>query len=306
MRRISVPAAVALGVSALLAAGVAAQRPAADTEIFVAAVTNNGGALSIGTLTNVSQSPGYDNQPSFLPGGRSVLYSSSREGRPQDIYRYDLDSRQTTRLTQTDESEFSPLVTPDGRTFSVIRVEADGAQRLWRFNLDGSNPRLVLEHVKPVGYHVWIDATHLGLFVLGGEGNPMTLQLADTSTGRAEVVASNIGRSLLRRPGAPTISFVHKPTGGRWQVRTIDPTTREIVTLVETAAERAEDTAWTPDGRLMMTSGTQLMLWTPGSAGWTMAADLAGHGVSALTRLALTGPADGPWTLALVGEPVAR
>ena len=43
----------------------------------------------------------------------------------------------TTRVTNTPESEYSPTVTPDGAHISVIRVEADGTQRLWRFTIDG-------------------------------------------------------------------------------------------------------------------------------------------------------------------------
>ena len=40
-------------------------------------------------------------------------------------------------------------------------------QRLWQFGADGRNPRLVLENVKPVGYHLWVDVRTLALYVLG-------------------------------------------------------------------------------------------------------------------------------------------
>src|SRR4029079_4951244 len=139
-----------------------------------------------------------------------------------DIYRYDVATKALTNLTSTPESEYSPLLTPDGRSFSVIRVEADGTQRLWQFDLDGRNPRLVLENVKPVGYHVWIDATHLALFVLGAQGQPSTLQIADTATGTAEVVASNIGRCLLMRPGRATLTFLSKASTP-WMIKEFNP-----------------------------------------------------------------------------------
>ena len=55
----------------------------------------------------------------------------------------------------------------------------------------------MLENVKPVGYHAWADDHTLALFVLG---QPATLQLADTRTGTARTIASDIGRSIQRIP----------------------------------------------------------------------------------------------------------
>ena len=45
----------------------------------------------------------------------------------------------------------------------------------------------MLADVKPVGYHAWADDHTLALFVLG---QPATLQLADTRTGKAESPAA--------------------------------------------------------------------------------------------------------------------
>src|SRR5438552_1979541 len=123
----------------------AAQQPLPATEVYLARLAADGATLTGGELTNISQNPGYDNQPSFLPDGSAVLFSSQRDGKQMDIYKYSIPSRILTQLTNTPESEYSPLVTPDSKTFSVIRTESDGTQRLWRFDLDGTHPRLVLE-----------------------------------------------------------------------------------------------------------------------------------------------------------------
>ncbi len=261
------------------------QTPA--TEIYLAPLDSARGRPD--AAINISNNSGYDNQPSFLPDGSAVLFSSQRDGKQMDIYRYDIATRALTQLTNTPEGEYSPLVTPDGKTFSVIRTEADATQRLWRFDLDGSNPRLVLENVKPVGYHVWVDATHLALFVLGSQGQPNTLQYADTTTGRAEVIDSRIGRSILMRPGTGTVSFVSKPAEGRWLVKEFDPRRRAIATLTETAdINSSEDCAWLPDGRLLMASGAKILAWTSGS-GWAEYADFSSGGTSRITRLAVSG-----------------
>lgn len=281
---------------ALAAIAIPQQQPPA-TEVFLAPL--NLDRLQMVDVTNISNNPGYDNQPSFLPDGSAVLFSSQRDGKQMDIYRYTIATKTLTQLTHTPEGEYSPLVTPDGRTFSVIRTEADGTQRLWRFDLDGTNPRLVLENIKPVGYHVWIDATHLALFVLG---QPATLQIADTTTGTAQIVDSRIGRALQRNPKNGRVTYVVKPEGGdHWMVKEIDPKTREIATLTETPDNnQSEDLAWDPSGMLLMGSGTTLMGWKPGQA-WTRVRDFSNAGISRITRMAIAAG-----HIALVAEPAAK
>jgi Tol biopolymer transport system component len=260
--------------------------------------------MGVGQTENISNNPGYDNQPSFLPDGSGVLFTSNRDSKQTDIYRYDFGSKSLTQLTRTPESEYSPLVTPDRKTFSVIRVEADGTQRLWRFDLDGSNPRLILENVKPVGYHVWVDATRLALFVLGGQGQPNTLQLADTKTGAAEVIESGIGRSLLMRPGMGTVSYISKPSGGRWVVKELNPATRATATIVETVDNNvSEDVAWHPNGRLLMASGSKLFIWSPANPKWTELADQTSGGIGRITRLAIGVQNGARPRIAFVAEP---
>lgn len=299
--------AIWCGLLASVTLGSSPQQAPPATEVFLSALMGAGAGVWI----NISNSPGYDNQPSFLPDSKAVLFASNRDGKQTDIYRYDIADSRLTRLTSTPESEYSPTMTPDGRTFSVVRVEADGTQRLWRFNLDGSNPRLVLENVKPVGYHAWIDETHLALFVLGGNGVPATLQVADTATGTAETVATGIGRSVLVRPRAGTISFM--TTGDRRMLKEYDPKTRATTDLV-VPLEGSQDAVWVPDGRqIWMANGTVIhsaTLVNQRTLGWGEQMQLTTHvqdttrpRVRSITRMAIS--PDGRW-LAFVAELDAR
>jgi dipeptidyl aminopeptidase/acylaminoacyl peptidase len=305
---------------AALSGAVLVQQPPVNTEVFLATLRPDARPMIAGPLTNLSNSPGYDSQPSFLPDGSGVLFSSQREGTQYDIYKYDFASKSVVQVTHTPENENSPLVTPDGATFSVVQTEADKTQRLWRFDFDGTHPRLVLENVKPVGYHVWVDATHLVLYVLGAGSEPSTLQYADTTTGRAEVIESRIGRSLLIRPRTGTVSFVSQAPGSHAVVREFDPKTRQVTTLVETVENTVNsDCAWLPDGTLLMSSGTRIFAWTPrpratatassapAASPWVEAVDFASAGIARITRMAV-GPSAGPGAprFVLVAEPVAK
>jgi len=259
--------------------------PPPNTDIFLASLSNVAGALTVGQPVNVTNSPGYDNQPSFTPDGRHMLFTSNRGGTQTDIYRYDVAGRTVARVTDTPESEYSPTVTPDGAHISVIRVEADSTQRLWRFTVDGRQPELVLANVKPVGYHAWIDDRTLALFVLG---TPATLQIADTQTGTAAVVARGIGRSLQKIPRATTVSFVQRE-GSALHIRELDPKGERITPLADAVTGATEaDCAWTPDGVLLMAHGDVLYGLKRGDAAWTRVADLAALGLHGVTRLAVS------------------
>ncbi len=265
------------------------------TDIFVGRLALNGGRLAVSELKNATDRNGYDNQPSFDPTGAFVLYTSGRTDGQTEIFRYDIAAGSSENVTKTPESEYSPTPMPGGVAFSVIRVEADSAQRLWSFDMDGRNPKLLLEDVMPVGYHAWGNERILALFVLGA---PPTLQLADANTGRASVVEQNIGRSLHRMPGQLAISFVHKISDDEWWIKRLDLRTQQITPLVQTLSG-SEDYAWTPSGYVLMGRGSILYQWNSGAAGWTAVADLSSQGIDGITRIAVSPAGD---RVAIVGN----
>ena len=297
MVRILVLAAAVLAVAQQPAAPVAPP----DTEIYLAPLSS-GAVPVVGRPENITRSPGYDNQPAFTPDGAALLFTSNRGGSQTDIYRYDIGAGRTTRVTDTPESEYSPTVTPDGTHISVIRVEADGTQRLWRFTMDGRSPEVLLPNVKPVGYHAWSDDHTLALFVLG---TPSTLRLADTTAGTAAVLVRDIGRSLQRIPGGGSISFVQRrvaatPDGAMTlSINELNPRTHRITHLVDVASgAREADLAWTPDGMLVMAHQDVLYGWrrpsaaSRGAAAWQRIADLAALGLHGVSRIAISPKGD--------------
>ena len=293
-------------VSALALCSI--QQAPPPTEIYLAGLSTPDGRLTMAKPENISNSPGYDNQPFFTPDGAALLFTSARGvvksscSSPQtDIYRYDVASRAVAQVTDTPECEYSPTVTPDGG-ISVIRVEADGTQRLWRFSRDGKNPALVLADIKPVGYHAWLDNTTLALFVLG---QPATLQIARTGTGQGEIVARNIGQSIVRMPGGGA-SFVQQDGTGANRTLAVTqvtvengkPVTKRLTTAV-TGATQAH-LAWMPDGTLLMSHDGWLHAWRNGASTWDRIADLGALGLRNVTRLAVSPKGD---RIAVVAAP---
>ena len=266
------------------------------TEVYLAPLSVAAGRVTVGAPVNISNSPGYDNQPSFLPDSSAILFTSQRAGKQTDIYRYDIKTKALTQLTHTDTNEYSPLVTPDGKTFSVVRGDK---QELWRFDLDGSNPRLVYAHTGLIGYHVWIDDHRLAVFVLGVGRDPATLQLVDTTADTADVIDTNIGQSLLIRPGHGTVSYLLRATSQPTRVKEVDPATKKTSTIT-TMLAGGQYLTWLTDGGILSASGTKLSAWHSDSTGWVEVADFAPAGLTQVTRLSAS--PDGKW-LAFVAMP---
>lgn len=280
-------AAPALLSLALAAATVAAAQAPPGTDIYLADLNARGVRVTVGAPVNATHRTGYDNQPFFTPDGRSFLYTSARDGQT-DIWRYDFVEGRSLPVTTTPESEYSATPLPDGSGFSVVRVEADSTQRLWRFDWDGGHPTLILPGVKPVGYHAWGDGHTVALFVLG---QPATLQIADLRPGTATPVAWDIGRGVQRIPGdRPAISFVQKsaPPDSTWVVAELDLDTRAIRPLVRTLPS-VDQYAWTPTGVLLMAKGSKLYQWRASPGGdWQEVADFSAQGLDNITRLAVS------------------
>jgi WD40-like Beta Propeller Repeat len=255
------------------------------SDIFLVEVTTEHGQMSLGQPLRITEWAGYNNQPFFFPDGQSLLYTSIRADKQADIYKYDLKSRSTTKVTDTAESEFSPTLTLDGRFISVVRVEADSTQRLWKFPIAGGPPALILQTIKPVGYHIWIDPNTLALFVLG---KPNTLQIVDARTEKAEVIAENIGRATRRIPGQNKLSFVHKVSDQEWIIKTLDLGTRQIAPLIKTLPG-SEEYAWTPSGVLLSAKDTKLFAWQPDKdKDWREVWDFSKAGFKSITRIAVS------------------
>jgi len=275
-----------------------------STDIFLAPIRTQNDKPVIGKPVNITNRAGYDNQPSFTPDSRSVLFTSVREDAQADIYRYDLRTKATTRITSTPESEYSATVYGDGSRFSAIRVEADSTQRLWSFRLDGSDPRVVFEAIKPVGYHAWVDSTTVAMFLLG---RPNALVIADVRGGRVDTVARDVGRSLVPLPNGGGFSFVQRMADSSWVLMAVDvrgsgAERRTTAMPLVRMPPGADYVVWLRPAVAIAGAGTALWLWRAkdNTGKWSQLVDLGALGLRRVSRLALS--PDHHW-LAIVAEP---
>ena len=244
--------------------------PASD--IYVGNLSVFDGLYYLDELENITnRSNVYDNQPSFTPDSRSILYTASY-GNQTEIHRYYLASGRTTRITRTAESEYSPSSIPGDRALSVVRVEQGANQRLWRFTMEGMDQDLLLPNIAPIGYHEWANPETVLLFVLG---SPPTLQTANVLTEHSEVLAENIGRILKKIPNRDAWSFVQKTDQNEGWISSVTTESGQIEPLVRTLNEDGFH-AWTSEGVLLGSQGKELYQWNPSlEDNWRRIADLS-------------------------------
>tara|TARA_R110000868_G_scaffold410693_1_gene699762 strand:- start:2227 stop:3102 length:876 start_codon:yes stop_codon:yes gene_type:complete len=224
-------------------------------------LTENG--FDIYNLENISNNPGYDNQPSFLIDGGAILYSSSRDYGETDIVLYDISNKKNNWLTNSQGvSEYSPVQTPEKISISTISLSTSGEQQFWK--LVGGNPNpVVLEKDVIIGYYTWYDAENYFCFVLSDEENPATLQQHSLSDDSKSIIINNPGRSIHKIPGKEEISFVDKNDSTQWVVKTYDPESKQIQTIT-TTPEGSEDMFWVDSSSFLIGQENGLLMWKEG------------------------------------------
>jgi hypothetical protein len=252
------------------------------SEIYLFDLTVKKGKLTITNGVNITNHKGYDNQPYFHPDLPVVYYSSFNDDGRSDIKSYDYKVKNTKSITETPEREYSPTVTLDKRYLSCIIQRDNGAQDLGKYPIDGGEPVVIIDNLT-VGYHVWGDNSHLGLFVLG---TPNSLHYVLLPMKKDTVLAKDIGRSLLRVPGESSISFVHKITEKDWVIKKFNTQTLRM-TEVGPAVTGHEDLAWLPDGKILMSDGPKIFYMDPAEGpGWNELIVSGPNVLKGVTRLA--------------------
>ena len=92
---------------------------------------------------------GVQSGANWSPDGKQLYYNRTTRDHPHwslqnDLYVYDLDKEEETRLTHGRRAE-SPAVSPDNNTIVCV-VDSDGTRNLAAMNLDGSNFRMITRY----------------------------------------------------------------------------------------------------------------------------------------------------------------
>ncbi|NOT75184.1 MAG: hypothetical protein HOP08_09670 [Cyclobacteriaceae bacterium] len=267
-------------LSVLFAAQLLSAQPGSEIYLFDLSIKKD--KVIISNPVNITNHKGYDNQPSFHPEQPLLYYSSTGTDTLTDIFVYNYKTKVSKSITQTSDREFSPTITPDQTSISCIIQRKNGQQDLGKYPVEGGDASLIVDNLT-IGYHVWADNSHLGLFVLG---KPNSLHYLLLPMKKDTILATDIGRSLHRVPGESAFSFVQKISEKESQIRKFNSQTMKLTTVVSTLPGK-DDLCWLPDGKILMSDGTKIFFVHAGkSVEWKSIDDSGTSVLKGVTRMA--------------------
>lgn len=223
-----------------------------NTEVFLLDIAGADDKIELINLKNISNSEGYDNQPSFYDDN-TILFSSTRNNQT-DIKSYTINENENSWKTNTSlGSEYSPLKIPNKETVSAVRLDENGLQRLYQYNLVTGKSTMLLKDLK-VGYHVWHNEDVLVSSVLVEDR--MDLVISNLEDNSNLTVYENVGRSLHKIPNSHLIGFTSIENNSTI-IKSLDPITGDIKNIkslpipITDICWLSENTILIPDGKII-------------------------------------------------------
>ncbi|MCK0159925.1 nuclear transport factor 2 family protein [Allomuricauda sp. F6463D] len=254
-----------------------------QTEVYLFDLELNNGKPILTNPKNISNNHGYDNQPSFWDDD-SILFASTRKGQT-DVLKFNVKEGSTSSwLTYTTAgSEYSPLRIPNKNAFSAIRLDVDGLQRLYEYDLKTreSSPITDLK----IGYHIWFSDYILVATIL--VDNRMDLVIIDLEKNTQKTIYKNVGRSLHSIPGTELVSFIGKKSN-TWEILSLDPLTG-LTKKITNVFDQEEDICWLDENIIITGAGKKLLSLDIGSeAVWETIIEFPQEEINNISRIAIS------------------
>ncbi|MBI3509201.1 MAG: PD40 domain-containing protein [Bacteroidetes bacterium] len=263
-----------------------AQMPETDIWVF-----DTYGEAALGTFTNgknITNRPGYDNQPWFSSDEENIFWTSVRDSGETDIYCHN--SNGTSRVTSTNVSEYSPMFIPGTHFMTAVVVEQDSTQRLWSYDetkADVVHPKteILFPDLKGVAYYRWLDANTVFIADLP---EPMTLYIGYLNSGKTIKVDESIGRSF--GVYGDIMFYTKTDTSGNCWVTGLTNTGVHNDSLAPAIIlpKGSQDFAIDKNGRIFSAQGTKLYSTMFNSGVWKLEHDFATNGLHKITRIAIS------------------
>jgi ketosteroid isomerase-like protein len=251
-------------LSILLAMPLSAQ--ILTTEVWVGSLDMRDGKFVVSDLRNISNDPGYDNQPAFFPGNRSMVYTSVIDGDLSDsglgLHAWLVDLESGSRKPLPEARGFSPTPTVDGKNLMMLR---EG--RVWLHDLETGKLVKPLTETSTAGYYSRFDDQTWVLFMNEPERR---IVIYDAKAHEMKTMATGANTAPYRIPGERAVTFVAQDpfpavegTESKLVLRKLDLKTEKVTTLTEIAFPTGGQHLWTSRGTLLMASGPQIFEWSP-------------------------------------------
>jgi eukaryotic-like serine/threonine-protein kinase len=195
------------------------------------------------------------NGVSWTPDGR-IAYVSN-EGGVADVWITDPDGQNRKQLTTNGATNFSPVVSPDGRYILFVSVR-EGVKSVWRINVDGSNPVRLTSGLADAFPSVSPDSKWVLYSAI--EGGKPTLWKVSIDGGTPVQLSDHIATSGVISPDGKSVAFAFPESPdpfappNRLGVMSFDKGTVGSVFTFPSSGTVASVVQWSLDGKSILYS----------------------------------------------------
>ena len=148
---------------------------------------------------------------SFSPNGKALYFSGNRVDdwqyrfRNSEVYKVDIASKKTETLTTQDGPDYSPKVSPNGKTIAFLgyldKVQDHQNTVLHLMNNNGSDRKIISSKLDGSVSNITWDANGEGLYFMYDETGNSKIGYITTS-GKIKKLTDNVGGTTIGRPYA--------------------------------------------------------------------------------------------------------
>jgi hypothetical protein len=257
--------------------------------------------IDISNFRNVSADPGYDNQPSFL--NDDTLLFAGNNGGQTDIARYDItNNKKSWANTSTPGGEYSPQIIPEQNNIAAVRLDTDGLQRLYAYDVVSGTSEVLIDGLQ-VAYYAFTPSYYNTLVASVLSDGELDLVLSNLATKTIDTVALNVGRSIhISGPESIAYTAVNKEKNYEIFQFAIQENFESF--FVCQLPVGVLDFAFLDETKYIIGSRDKLYVYDLfGSGDWKEIADLSAYKIKNITRLVVSPDRT---KLALVAEPISE
>src|ERR1700756_397229 len=262
---------------------VFAQLP--ETELFLATIEIKNNLIKVKSAEKISNHKGYNNQPCFINNDDKILFTSDIESNSKThICSYNIKSKKIERLSITNTSEYSALLVPNQKDFSVVMVEEDSTQRIWAFDLlKGGNKSCISQQTDSVGYYTWLGKDSILYYKLT---SPHSLHALNIKTNQDVWLCNNPTRSFKKVSSTTFFYVIHEDAQNI--VYIFDIRTQKATPFANDNVSANQDYIWHNTLGLLKSEGAKIYRYSPDTKVWAELVDFSSFGIKKTTRFSIS------------------
>ena len=261
-----------------------------NTDVWLFKLQTSKQITIIKSAKNITNREGYDNQPGFSNDAKKIYFVSIKQDKQADIYYYDLGKEKIVQLTKTEESEYSPTLTPDDKSIACVTVLKDSAQVILPLSIkEGTISEYPIVSSKGDNWLSISKFDSAGYFTFLNADTVIYYKLTQPHSLRYYCISTNIDKWLGYNPvrGFKAINRHTLIYGLKDSTKVTFYKYDFVLHKSEKYSEYNslnEDIIWHNEWGLLKSEGAKILRYNEATSIWSVLFDLSTYGLKKITR----------------------